>query len=517
MTSMRLIISITGLTVLLVVLNAESGTQECYLRPVPKCILPAAAKKAMAIQDADLHTRAVLLVAIAQADTGYPQEAIATLRTLRADDPNAIMRMRREAFSRPLEAWYVVLDAVNQAGDTQRALQMASRVQDDIRVAIVRARALRAVAAAQARRGDVAAAVRTVLQIPADEPDEQATAMGDIGAALVDRGDASGALRLLLWVNKNRRHLASGQIADALVRAGQLGTALGVARGLDVVDVFKDGVFQDIAFALVEAGDLQEAQNIGEGISDPFLRRQSLGEVATARAVARAKAGDERGALEALREVQRLRAPDMFASDHSIRRVAATLARVGRAVAARQLVQEVTSTSDRLELLLDIAAIQAKSGARAGAEETISAALEIAGNERDDGYRAESLAAIARVQMDIGDAQTAANTWRRLATEWPFKEVGLEGEALGVFRAVGQAKRGHLLEAVKAVDSMKSLTPSEKAATAVGMLVASVSFKSLCLKQNGFLGMPLCRPDSIRDPLLDYANRRYSRTGRRPD
>jgi tetratricopeptide (TPR) repeat protein len=248
------------------------------------------------------------------------------------------------------------------------------------------------------------ATLREALPI-ADTLDERRVpgrneALGIIAAAQAKAGDVEGALRTAASVEN---------VKDETLRQ-----TAGDAKAL---------VLLDIAAAQAEVGDVKGALKTAEGIKHSF-EIPSFKVSALARiAIAQAKAGDRAGAEHTFRQAletinafrQRIRTPDeKFLLGGfvriSLQEIAVARARAGDFKGALETAAAIEDEVTKADALREIAKLQAKAGDQAAARSTCVQALGVMSKIEAHSLKVEALVEIAKAQAEIGDRPASAKT-----------------------------------------------------------------------------------------------------------
>jgi ribosomal protein S20 len=255
------------------------------------------------------------------------------------------------------------------ADDLPDARQTASRIQADR----PQGAALAAIADVQIRSGDLAAAQATAKRI------RYAVAKSEVLRQIVGvqaaRGDVEGARETLRSItDRFYQTLAHGDIAVAEVRGGNIERAY--AQAARAKRASRSQVYGRIALARVDMGDAQGANETLQRMEDELHRAAIQGRIAANRAAT----GDARAAQESF-------------------------------AAAIALATSVTDQPQRkLLALAQLARLQAASGERVAARETLRQARLEAERLESGQQREETLDYIARGQARAGDATGALET-----------------------------------------------------------------------------------------------------------
>ena len=334
--------------------------------------------------------------------------------------------------------------AVQQArnGDVADALDTVTGIEGPP----FRVDALSAVAVAQAVAGDGDVARQTLNEAldaarliePTDIP--WAWAQADVVAAMAEIGDVDGAMAVaaaaantaLETQGANARFSVLRIIAVALAEIGAIDAAVQTAEWAvepEGREHDRNRILVDVAAIQAQAGDIPGAVDLALSITHPTTRARGLRAVAEAAA----DAGAVDSALEILATTVNLtvREPASVASllivfEDWLLEVIQMQARLGDAAAAgisAHLLAEAVPGNAFLEkparFLAAIARLQAEIGDAEGARTNLSAAVETAGEtDLRPTDEAEFLRALAAAQAALGDADAALATIDRIGDDW---------------------------------------------------------------------------------------------------
>ncbi len=257
--------------------------------------------------------------------------------------------------------------------------------------------ALRTVAAAQARSGDIAGALASAEAI--DSGQLRNSSVIHTAATQARTGDAAGALSTIGAIEEGPDlAFALFEVSAALAQAGDDEAAMQVAKEL-TEPIERASAISLIAQAQTGAGDFAAARATAAAIDVADARAQALVFIAQSEA----NAGDYAAAEAALEGLD-----DPFARDQVLATLASSLAFGGEADAALATVRRIGDASlrDRALHLLALARAQA---------EDFAAALALVGDIEGALQRASSLSRIAGLQAGAGDLDGALGTTRWIA------------------------------------------------------------------------------------------------------
>ena len=294
-----------------------------------------------------------------------------------------------------------------------------------------------------------------------DHITERLTNIALIQAQAGDRAKAQKTITQALALaptltNKGRRAVVLANIALAQAQAGDRAAAQAAfAQALELAQTLTDagergGALAFIALAQAQAGDRAEAQAT---IAQALALAQTLGEkdrvgVLACVAPAQAQVGDRAKAQEATsRALAFVQTLDDEERGRTLLIILWAHLKAGDAVQALALTQAFIDEEPRAGLLALIAQVQAQTGNRAGARETVSKALTLA-RALDEKDRAWDLAHIAPALAQAGDhAEARATIAQVLALTQTFTGEGSRAVALAHI-AQAQAYTGEGVQAL---------------------------------------------------------------------
>lgn len=291
-----------------------------------------------------------------------------------------------------------------RAGDVTGALQTAAAIKEGS----MRSAALRDIALAQVRAGDQAAAARTLEQAvqaaAAFNP-----ALQNIAVVRAELGDVAGALQVAADVEVEfMKYDTLVDIARVLSDRGDFTGALRAAAAIPDDKHWKSTSLSDIAQAQAKAGDMAAATSTFEEslrIATALKAPGALVSVATARA----KAGDLEGAFRTaalIKKYNHKKSSQNFLS-FALRGIAAAQAGNGDLVGALQTAFTIEGDVLKEYALRDIAVAQARAG-------DVTGALQTASTIQGDSAKSHTmLIAIAEAQAKAGDRAAAARTFEQ--------------------------------------------------------------------------------------------------------
>jgi len=190
--------------------NGLFAWRRCRAAPEPRCVIEEALAAARDISEQSSRSRALMSIAVAQAQAGDRQ---ASGRTITSAQIAA-----REIADLGDRSWVLreITDALARTRDFAGAMVTAP----EIAYPIIRSWALSSVAEAQARAGDFPGAVATAREIA--DPMYRSLALRDIAEALARAGDGRSALEVIDAVSSPAARAHSlAQVASALASARQ--------------------------------------------------------------------------------------------------------------------------------------------------------------------------------------------------------------------------------------------------------------------------------------------------------
>jgi tetratricopeptide (TPR) repeat protein len=299
-------------------------------------------------------------------------------------------------------------------------------------------------ASAQAKAGDVKAAVQTadsisddffrvmaLVGLSSEEPTEYVELDGGIALAQFRSGDLVGArdtLRKAQAIAESAADAKSkgrslGLIARALVKMGDLPGAIRMAASI-VDDTGRDRAEVDIAIAHAAAGRWIEAMIVVESIRGDAPRLMALTRLGWARGKARDPEAARKlfsRALEIAKDLKENGEPNRFGAYH----VAAAQAESGDYRGARETLRRSRPEGPAEEAAELIAMSRARAGDFSGAHLTLEALPSLLST------RSEVLSEIVRLQIESGDDQHVLDSIEGFA--WPVCEARvLMGMARGL-------------------------------------------------------------------------------------
>ena len=353
----------------------------------------------------------------------------------------------------------ILVELQADAGDFPAALQSAKLIGDEHQTVLI----LQNIATVQIEKGDIAGARSTAAAIKDDY--HKAVVFGHMAENQAKHGDTREALTTADAI-KNPAHrdealqgivtaqAEAGRFSDALKTVSAIRDPKAKAWALQLIGVgqAERGKIQDAetTIAIIEdpgaharilaafasgkakSGDVKAAREIASKISSPALKDWAIQLIA----VAQAKRGDTQGAVETASSLE-----DPAWKTDTYCKIAETETALGHGTSARQTLQEgvqiaasVTS-SIKPNILLDLAAVQARAGAIENAKHT----LDMIGKDAE--WKDNGLGRIVNAQAEAEDIQGA------LSTVDEMKGMGAKGTAF-LSIAIARVKSGEL-QAVK--------------------------------------------------------------------
>ncbi len=317
--------------------------------------------------------------------------------------------------------WYHIALAESAAGDAAAALEAARNIprdnlRDEVMLSVVHAQlragdfvaalqtaeqvgqkywrrrdsAYAAIIAARARAGEMSKAFALLDKVETRFPRSQS--LEDIAIAQARRGRIAAALRT---VGRSRSDIALREIASAQLKNGDHAGAIETARSI-YVKASRSLALLDIAAVQERAGDSPAARStIAEALEAArtvlFLDERAKAMASVAHALA--QAGDESGAR------------DMFA-------LAIDTARRADPTDDRAEVQDKWARR-QVKALEAISRRQAESGFDTAARATMAEAVETTRNIRTDSERIAILTQLAEAQAELGETEAAIASFGR--------------------------------------------------------------------------------------------------------
>jgi tetratricopeptide (TPR) repeat protein len=300
---------------------------------------------------------------------------IASAQAKTGDIVNAIRTVKQAPFGRESDAEYsslvVQLIGVN---DLKGAVRLITEMRDES----ARDSAWQEIARAQAKAGEVRAALQTVTNCIRDAS-RKAQALSAIAMTQATAGDKTGAREIF-------------------------GKALQAAASVQPPDD-KSESFGEIAVAQAEAGDIAGALATTHAIGHEAIERQTLHAIAEIRA----KMGDIPGAIETAGLI-----PYASLRDASLVTIALTQYQTGDMHGAMDTIAGIQLNDLKAAGLSQIAQAQAKAGDRVGVAKTVEQTFRVIASIQPDSVRGNtimcSVGPIARTQVRSGDRDGALRT-----------------------------------------------------------------------------------------------------------
>jgi tetratricopeptide (TPR) repeat protein len=342
--------------------------------------------------------------------------------TARADDP---LQWRAVALSRALTAAEAIEDPYRRA----EALASIARVQTLVAESSVDRTIHQALAAVEQVR----------------EPAFRDWVLNDVVLAQIAAEDLAGARETANRIEAKRQQGAAlVQIATVELRAGNVAAAQQIAAAIREREAKSEILRQLVAIAAAR-GDLANARDMLREIDDPFYHALAAGDIAVAEvrlgrndradamvgrvrradraqvygrvALARADKGDSNGAVATLQKIE-----DDLHRAAMQGRLAASRAVAGDTVGAKQLFETAIAAVEafpreperRALTLAQLGRLQALSGDRAAAGQTLAQALRAAEKLERGDAREDTLDHIARGMGRAGDLAGALRTALRM-------------------------------------------------------------------------------------------------------
>ncbi|MBD1866141.1 AAA family ATPase [Cyanobacteria bacterium FACHB-471] len=372
---------------------------------------------------------------------------------------------------------FAIVQAI--AGDAvQTPLNTALTTAEQIKDSSSKAKALTAIAIAQVKVGDPAAALTTVEQI---EPFPKAVALKEVAIAQANAGDVSAILTIAEQTEDPLfKAWALKEIAIAQANAGDISAALTIAEQIKDSSS-KAKVLTAIAIAQANAGDAAALTTAAQ-IKDSSSKVGAL----TAIAIAQANAGDATAAQTTLNTAllttaEQIRDPSSKA--WALKEIAIAQANAGDA-AAQTTLNTALTTAEKIEdpsskawALKEIAIAQAKAGDVAAAQTTLNTALTTAEQMENPLFKAQALKEIAIAQAttlkEIAIAQVnAGDAAAALTTAQQIKDLSFQAETLKEI-AIAQVNAGDAAAALTTAQQIKD--PSSQAETLKEIAIAQAN------------------------------------------
>jgi hypothetical protein len=381
--------------------------------PEPRPAFGEALAAARGIDEAAERVPVLVRIALAQARAGDRDAAGQTLRQARAGADAVKDDLKTMAFRE-------IAEAHARLGDLDAALRTAAgldresaREQILLLVAAQQASAgdlpgarkvlaamttdqkddaLAAIAGAQARAGDLKAALATADKLR-HQPLSRASALEDIARAQAKAGDRDAAARSLqealeldvaTLAEEDQKNAARARLAVARAGIGDVRGALEAAAALPGGDADREDTVRQIALEQARAGDTRGALQTVETVKDLTRRAGALADLAAARAEAgdgqAAAAAADRAAEAAARVEDRSNRADLLAEIAAVR--SRLHAQAGDWKAARDAARTLGGRP-RIGLLLEIVQTQVKAKQPAEARATLEDVLSLVAGLHD--------------------------------------------------------------------------------------------------------------------------------------
>ena len=305
--------------------------------------------------------------------------------------------------------------------------------------------ALVSIAATQAGLGDCSIALQTVEQI--EEPWRKAEALCAIAAAYAKRGDIAAAQSVCSVAVQTAQQsnddpnvgIVLSTIAIAQAQTGDFVAALQTAQQIEVEGGYRGVALGGIAVSQAEASDFSEAVRTAQQIHDSAQRADVLVELASIQTFA--------GETEAARDVFSI---------------------------ALDAAQPSEDGAIWAEVLAEIGTVEAASGYTAKARLTFSAATHLAEHTHTHRSRARALRAIYIAQKQSGDAEGARATFALMPWGSYYYGNPYEDRPAGLDRAISQVENNRFSAALRIARQIRNAGDRVDALCAIGVALAKV-------------------------------------------
>lgn len=348
--------------------NPLRDASGCLAAPTTGCLLEEALESAKGVVDRKFRDWALGDIVVAQIKAGFAALAFDTVG--RIDDPRLIITGLRN-----------IAQTEAARGRLSESRAMADIIPDPWNQLQAKA----AIALAEAKSGDAAAALLTAREVAA------------LSQTLKRPTRSAAALsQLAIGLRKARAHMAADLVLEE---------ALEITNRRHMTRVDRENSLSEIAIAVAEGGDLDGALEVIAGIEKDALRRPVL--LAAAGVFAREGAGGQ--ALETAAEIRDARYRSVALSE-----VAIALVRSGETGRARDIAERALDDSTEIDARFGYAKGYAVSRVATALVElgALPRAFDAARKIEDHALRAKSLWLVAAAQARSGDPN-AARTFSR--------------------------------------------------------------------------------------------------------
>jgi hypothetical protein len=309
---------------------------------------------------------------------------------------------RSEAFAGIARA-QVLVDDLPQADKT---IHLALDAAGQVAVPAFRGWALHDIVLAQISADDLLGARETASRIEAAQPQGAAlAAIAEVQLRAGELEEATSTARKIRYAESRAEALR--QIVSAYAARGEVDRARQLLRDIDD-PFYLPLAIGDIAVAEVRAGKLREAHAMAAK-----AKRSARPQVYARIAVARAEAGDSKGAEETLAKID-----DDYARAVVLGRVALVRATAGEAAVSKTMFEQAIAGANaashdlrrKVIALAQLARLQAAAGDPASARRTLQLAQAQVSRLEPGDPRDETLDYLARGQARSGDGPAALQT-----------------------------------------------------------------------------------------------------------
>jgi tetratricopeptide (TPR) repeat protein len=368
-----------------------------------------------------------------------------------------------------------------------RALAAADSVTDPYR----RAEALASIARVQSLIGE-SATDRTIHQALAAveqirEPAFRDWVLNDVVLAQIAAEDLAGARQTANRIEAKRQQGAAFvQIATVELRSGNIAAAQQIAAAIREREA-KSEILRRLVAISAASGNLANARDLLRDIDDPFYQALAAGDIA----VAEVRLGHDDRADAMPGRVRRADRAQVYG------RIALARADKGDLSGAAATLQKIDDELHRAAMQGRLAATRAVAGDGEGAKrlfETAIASVETFPNEPE--RRALTLAQVGRLQALSGDRTAAVQTLARALREAEKLEKGDQREDTLDHVARGLARAGDSAAALQTALRMNDVVTMQTNADSSSAAASAAEFDDPLIEaaaQFGVLGMQMLR------------------------
>jgi len=301
-----------------------------------------------------------------------------------------------------------------------------------------------------AKRAEACRLLRHAAEIGKEIPEKSSYFMIELAMAQARAGDFEGALATVEQEGGDDTSAAQITLRGIASERAVAGDVLGALRILDgLPEDQKANALDEVAYALAEAGLIDEAVPIAMGIPSPARRAATLVWVAWFAL----DAGRKDGVPELLRQglaANAIAEVETYNPDIVHKYGAVGMARAGNAQDALAIAGRLPDEHQQGLAYAEIAEVLTDAGDKEGALLALKNSLATAQLVRNRGNRAENLEEIAKGYVGLGDAQSALGVAHLMP-------IGVE--RIGILHAIAakQADLGRLSESFQTVALIEDL------------------------------------------------------------